>query len=83
MATAELTVRYSLGLGTPPLYVADPLTKYRLKPFQQLKRCRNRIEVKHFSMRSGPLEPQRPGRHRRVLVFGDSLIWVVPCLIRA
>jgi hypothetical protein len=75
LATGELTARYGLGLVTPPLYVADPLTEYRLKPSQQLQRFRNRIEVNRFSMRSGPLEPQRPGRQRRVLVFGDSVVW--------
>lgn len=45
VATVELTARYDLVVGTPPFYVADPLTEYRLKPSQQLRRFGNRIEV--------------------------------------
>lgn len=73
--SAELVARYGLGLGTPPLYVADPLIEYRLKPSQQLRRFGNRINVNRFSMRSAPLEQQRQGVQRRVLVFGDSVVW--------
>ena len=70
----ELAARYVLGLGTPPLYVADPLTEYRLKPSQQLRRFGNHIEVNRFSMRSKPLASNARGQ-RRVLVFGDSVVW--------
>jgi hypothetical protein len=45
------------------------------EPSQQLRRFGNRIEVNQFSMRSSALEQQRPVQHRRVLVFGDSLVW--------
>jgi hypothetical protein len=72
---AELFARYVLGLGTPPLYVADSLTEYRLKPNQSLRRFGNRIEVNAASMRSAPLPASRPAGARRVLVFGDSIIW--------
>ena len=70
-----LTPRTGLGMGTPPLYVADPLTEYRLKPSQQLRRFGNRIEVNQFSMRSSALKQQRPAQQQRVLVFGDSVVW--------
>lgn len=71
----EWVARSRLGLGTPPLYVADSLTKYRLKPNQNLRRFGNRIEVNDYSMRSSPLSAARPPDRRRVLVFGDSELW--------
>jgi hypothetical protein len=75
LAVAELFAHYRLGLGTPPLYVADTLTEYRLKPNQRLYRFDNLIEVNAYSMRSGPLPPSGPVAGRRVLVFGDSVVW--------
>jgi len=75
VATGELTDSTVLGLGTPPLYVADTLTEYRLKPSQQLRRFGNRIELNQSSMRSNALLQQRPVYQRRVLVFGDSVVW--------
>jgi len=71
----EWLARHRLGLGTPPLYVADPLTEYRLRPNQALRRFGNRIEVNAWSMRAAPLSPTRPAAARRVLVFGDSVVW--------
>ena len=59
----------------PPLYVVDLLTEYRLKPNQNLRRFGNRIEVNAFSMRAAPLSPTRLRNARRVLVFGDSVVW--------
>lgn len=75
MLTAELIARHGLGLGTPPLYVADPLVEYRLKPNQNLRRFGNRIEVNSASMRSASLTASRAYERRRVLVFGDSVVW--------
>ena len=60
LGAGELTARHRLGLGTPPLYVADTLTEYRLKPNQNLRRFGNRIEVNAFSMRAAPSSPTRP-----------------------
>lgn len=71
----ELFARHRFGLGTPPLYVADPFTEYRLKPNQSLRRFGNRIMVNGQSMRSTNLSPQLPLGGRRVLVFGDSVVW--------
>lgn len=75
MLTAELIARHGLGLGTPPLFVADPLIEYRLKPNQNLVRFGNRIEVNSASMRSATLTVSRASERRRVLVFGDSVVW--------
>lgn len=71
----ELVARCGLGLGTPPLYVADPLTEYRLKPNQSISRFGHRIQVNAFSMRSAALSHTRLGHAHRVLVFGDSVVW--------
>jgi hypothetical protein len=71
----EWVARHRLGLGKPPLYVADSLTEYHLKPNQNLRRFGNRIEVNAYSMRSRPLGAARPPDGPRVLVFGDSVVW--------
>jgi hypothetical protein len=72
---AELLARYRFGLGSPPLYVSDPLTEYRFKPNQHLKRFGNAIDVNAYSMRSSALAPARQPGTRRILVFGDSVVW--------
>lgn len=75
LAAGEWLARHRLGLGTPPLYVAESLTEYRLKPNQTLTRFGKRIEVNAYSMRSAPFPPIRATDARRVLVFGDSVVW--------
>jgi hypothetical protein len=71
----ELVARYGLWLGTPPLYEADSLSEYRLKPNQRLTRFENRISVNATSMRSAPLAADRHPGSRRLLAFGDSVVW--------
>lgn len=71
----EIIARFVMGLGSPPLYIPDALTEYRLKPNQSLYRFGNRININAYSMRSAPLSKRRHSRHRRVLVFGDSVVW--------
>ncbi|MEM9772801.1 MAG: SGNH/GDSL hydrolase family protein, partial [Cyanobacteria bacterium P01_D01_bin.73] len=68
----ELGLRWVLGLGTPPLYVGDEKTGYRLKPHQKIRRFGNRIEVNQFSMRGSELAES--GTTLRVLVLGDSIV---------
>jgi len=75
LAAGEWFSRSWLGLGTPPLYVVDDLTEYRLKPDQQIRRFGNRISVNAFSMRSAPLAASRDRSLPRVLIFGDSIVW--------
>ena len=75
VVSGELIARHGFGWGTPPLYLADPLTEYKLKPDQKLRRYGNRIEVNGTSMRSAPLSARRFPGSRRVLVFGDSVVW--------
>lgn len=75
LLAGELLARFGLGLGNPPLFIADPLTEYRLRPDQQLNRFGHHLEVNAFSMRSAPLPLQRDDHRRRLLVFGDSIVW--------
>ncbi|TAD74204.1 MAG: SGNH/GDSL hydrolase family protein [Oscillatoriales cyanobacterium] len=67
----EGILRWRFGFGTPPLYVADPHTGYRLKPDQQIRRFGNRISVNAHSMRGPALTPE--GTTLRVLLLGDSI----------
>lgn len=71
----EAVARWGLGLGTPPLYETHPTIEYRLRPNQRLRRFHNRVEINAYGMRSDPL-PRRPAPGtRRVLVFGDSVVF--------
>ena len=72
VVAVELGLRWVLGLGTPPLYVGDEKTGYRLKPNQSIRRFGNRIQINEYSMRGGGLAA--PGTTLRVLVLGDSIV---------
>jgi len=75
LAAGEMVARLGLGLGTPPLYEADPDVEYRLKPLQSVKRFGNAIEVNRWGMRSDDFGPRKTREDElRVLVFGDSVI---------
>ncbi len=52
VAMAELFSRSILGLGDPPLYVADPQIEYMLLPEQDVLRFGNRILVNQWGMRT-------------------------------
>lgn len=75
LVAGELSARFILGLGTPPLSMADPTMEYRLHPEQDLFRFGNRIQINAYSMRSAdfPSEKSNPNE-LRVMVFGDSVI---------
>lgn len=72
---AELLCRFGLGLGTPPLYRADPLLEYQFQPQQELRRFGNRISINAYGLRGTPLTPRPAPGVRRVLLFGDSVLW--------
>ncbi|MEO1068396.1 MAG: SGNH/GDSL hydrolase family protein [Cyanobacteria bacterium J06638_6] len=74
IAIAELFLRRRYGLGTPPLYVADARTGYRLAPNQRLRRRGRRIEINQYSMRGPEIAPQCPANTLRVLMLGDSIV---------
>lgn len=70
----EVGLRWVLGLGTPPLYVADATMGYRLAPNQRLRRFGNRIEINAYSLRNGPITPLPAPETLRVLLLGDSIV---------
>ena len=74
LAAGELFSRFYLGLGNPPLSVADPQIEYLLKPNQDVKRFRNRILTNQYGMRSDPFPAEKSGNELRVMVFGDSVL---------
>jgi hypothetical protein len=71
----ELIARYGFGLGTPPLTRTDPLLEYQFVPNQDVQRFGNRIAINRYGMRSPDFPPQRRRAERRVLIFGDSVLF--------
>ena len=74
VAGGELFARYYLGLGTPPLSVADPQIEYLFKPDQDVMRFGNHFLINHYGMRSNAFAAKQEGRELRVMVFGDSVL---------
>ncbi|MEM9347276.1 MAG: hypothetical protein AAGB26_11740 [Planctomycetota bacterium] len=75
LVSGELFARYYLGLGDPPLFMADSEIEYLYQPSQSVMRFGNRIQYNAFSMRSDPFPKQKPDHEfLRVLVLGDSVI---------
>ncbi len=71
---AEGGLRLILGLGNPPIYIADDEIGYLLAPNQNLKRMGNQITVNQYSMRSEAISESKPDSLWRVLLLGDSII---------
>ena len=70
----EGVARWSLGLGDPPLTLADPVVEYRFKP-GSYHRFGNLVQYNAESMRSDPLPPDDPASPwLRVLCLGDSVL---------
>jgi hypothetical protein len=74
MVGAEVTLRYVVGLGDPPLYLTDTEIEYMLVP-GTYHRFGNTIHVNSVHMRSSEAvsSPPLPGE-RRVLILGDSVV---------
>jgi hypothetical protein len=74
-AGGELFARYYLGLGDPPLMMADPQIEYLAKPDQDCRRFGNHVRYNHYSMRSDDFPAHKADpRELRVLVIGDSVV---------
>jgi hypothetical protein len=73
--STELYCRLHLGLGNPPLSIADPQIEYLFAPNQHLRRFGNRVDYNAWSMRSNdfPVQKSQPNEVR-VMVFGDSVV---------
>lgn len=75
VTAAELIARFYLGLGDPPLSVADPQIEYLFKPDQTCRRFGHRIHYNHYSMRADDFpEHKSQPNELRVLVVGDSVV---------
>ena len=73
---SEIFCLFFIGLGDPPLYVADPKMEYLLQPSKTYYRFHKRFAVNQYSMRSDDFPPQKSGAGEfRVLVIGDSVIY--------
>ncbi|WP_428390030.1 SGNH/GDSL hydrolase family protein [Mucisphaera sp.] len=71
----ELFLRFWVGLGDPPLWVADEAVEYRLVEDQDRRRWGNRILINDLGMRSGAFSRTREFEDEvRVLVIGDSVV---------
>ncbi len=75
LVVGELTARFVLGLGDPPLLMADPEIQYLYQPNQDCRRQGNRVKYNAYSMRSDdfPAKKTNPAE-LRVMVIGDSVV---------
>jgi len=75
LVAGELVARFVLGLGDPPLIMADPEIEYLFRPNQDCRRQGNRIRYNAYSMRSEdfPAKKTNPLEFR-VMVVGDSVV---------
>lgn len=71
----EVYARVVLGLGNPPLWMADPEIEYLPLPAKSYLRFGNRISYNAYSMRSRDFPRNKVNPDEiRVLVVGDSII---------
>lgn len=73
LGLAEVGARYGLGLGDPPVSVADAEIDYLFAPNQDCNRFGNRIVYNNLSMRCD-FDVDETCRTSRVYVVGDSII---------
>ncbi len=70
----EFGLRLTVGLGNPPLYIADEDLGYLLAPNQKLRRRGNLIKINQYSMRSDDIESNKPDGTLRVFLLGDTIV---------
>jgi hypothetical protein len=74
MAFAEGVGRIGLGLGDPPLSIADPEIEYLFKP-GAYRRFGNTVRINSRHMRSEEISPHKSTPDEvRVMVLGDSVV---------
>lgn len=75
LALSELASRFYLGLGDPPLFIADNQIEYMFKPSSSYQRFGNSISYNKFSMRSNDLSYyKKNSKELRVFMIGDSIL---------
>jgi len=72
---AELALRLTLGLGTPPLLQADSTIGYLFQADQDIARFGYRVHINNYHQRSEPLSTRSDSSLLRVLFLGDSVTW--------
>ena len=76
---AEILLRVTLGLGTPPLVQADDEIGYLFQAEQDLQRFGNHVYINSYHQRSEELADDED--ILRVLFIGDSVTWRGCCSI--
>lgn len=75
LVAAELFARFQLGLGDPPLMMADPKIEYLYQPSKSYNRFGNVVAFNRWSMRSDDFsETKVDPNELRILVIGDSVV---------
>jgi hypothetical protein len=75
LALCEIYLRVVVGLGDPPLWMADPEIEYLPRPSRTYVRFGNRITYNAHSMRSREFPPRTADPETlRILVVGDSIV---------
>jgi hypothetical protein len=75
LLAAEAFCRLYLGLGDPPLSVADPEVEYLFAPNQTRHRFGNLVHYNAWSMRSDDFPVHKSQANEfRVMVLGDSVV---------
>ncbi len=75
VVAGELTARWVLGLGDPPIYRLDAEIEYELEPSRTYRRFGNTFSVNAMGMRSREFSATRSGPGElRVLLVGDSIV---------
>lgn len=75
LIACELYARFSLGLGDPPLWMADPEIEYLQKPSTRYLRGGKRVEYNAYSMRCRDFPQHKTDPNElRVLLVGDSIV---------
>lgn len=74
-AFSELTLRYFVGLGDPPLSLRDPQIEYLFAPSKCYNRFGNTVCFNQWSMRSDDFGSSKAtAEEKRILVLGDSVV---------
>ena len=69
----EIFAKYVLGLGNPPISIEHRTIEYEFAPNQDLRRFHKKIKINSMGMRSN--EFSQHSNKKRLLVYGDSVIW--------
>jgi hypothetical protein len=71
----EAYLRWDIGLGDPPLMMADPAMHYRYVPSQTCMRLHHLVHYNAYSMRSDDFPPHKiDPTELRIVMIGDSVI---------